>query len=240
MEGKENMNENLDCVKPQVKNYQGLVENLQEYNLNKKLKDYLTIINSSLVKKEKDIKVHLNKILQNSLINEEEFEFLSAKMELGFMCKDLELVLEGISVTMLFYDETRNKVFHGACPSIPVEFFDFFKIINELGTLNKNTASCGRAIFTRKVVQTDIGTSPLWVELKEHYIENGFLSCISIPFYNRGQQVAGTFALLSKDPNYKLKNNEVRMVQEKTAMYEEEIQRISDRFIKKGWETISS
>ncbi len=223
----------------QEQNYQGIVVNLKEYNLNKNLRSRLSMINASLVKREKNLKIHLEQLLQDDLITEDEFKYFSVKIELGRMCQDLEEVLEGISVSILFYDEKSNKVFHGACPSIPVEFFDFFKTINELGIISKDVASCGRAIFTGEVVQTDIETSPLWNGLKDHYIENGFRSATSIPFYNKHLKIAGTFALLSRFPNYLLNHDKIQMVQEKTSMYIEEIQRISDRLRRSDWENLS-
>jgi GAF domain-containing protein len=209
--------------------YQGIVENLREYNLKKHIKEQLNAINPILVKKETELKVHFEKAIDNGLITKNEAEFLEIKMELGRMCLELEQVLDGIYVTMLFYDPERNHVFHGACPSGPVEFFDFFSVVNEQGLLNEDCASCGRAIFTQEVVQTDIETSPLWSQLKDHVLSFGFKSCTSIPFYSSDGKVAGTFAHYSNKPNNMLTLEEIEMIQEKTSMFSEEIQRISDR-----------
>jgi len=210
-------------------NYLGVVESLREYNLKKNIKEQLKIINPLLGKKESDIKVHLENALINGVISKNESDFLEIKMELGRMCLDLEQVLDGIYVTMLFYDRERNNVFHAAAPSIPVEFFDFFSVINEQGILDENCASCGRSIYTQEVVQTDIGTSPLWTNIKESVFKYGFKSCTSIPFFTHTGRVAGTFAHYSNKSNNILTQDEVEMIQEKTSMFSFEIQRISDR-----------
>ncbi len=210
-------------------NHKCIVENLREYNLKKNIKEQLKIINPLLGKKETDIKVHLMNAVINGGITKSESDFLEIKMELGRMCLELEQVLDGIYVTLLFYDRERNHVFHGAGPSIPVEFFDFFGVINEQGILDENCASCGKAIFTQGIVQTDIGTSTLWKNFKDSIIEFGFRSCTSIPFFTNTGRLAGTFAHYSKRPNNLLTQDEVEMIQEKISMFSLEIQTISDR-----------
>jgi len=210
--------------------YQGIIENLREYNLKKIIKDQLKVINPLLAKNETDVKIHLDKSVSNGLITESELEFLKIKMALGRMCLELEEVLDGIYVTMLFYDKKNNSIFHGACPSGPATFFDFFAIINEQGILDENCASCGRAIFTQEVVQTDIETSPLWSDfLKDYVLSYGFRSCTSIPFYTSSGTLAGTFAHYSNKPNHVFTQDEVEMIQEKSSMFSNEIQKISDR-----------
>ncbi|MHA6261465.1 GAF domain-containing protein [Sporosarcina sp. CAU 1771] len=210
-------------------NHQGIVECLREYNLKKNIKEQLKIINPLLGQKETDIKVHLMSALDNGVITKSELDFLEIKMKLGRMCLELEQVLDGIYVTLLFYDRERNHGYHGAAPSIPVEFFDFFGVINEQGILDENCCSCGRAIYTQEVVQSDIGTSPLWTNLKESVFEYGFKSCTSIPFFTSTGRLAGTFAHYSKMPNNHLTQEEVEMIQEKISMFSPEIQTISDR-----------
>jgi len=208
---------------------QSIIENLRDFNLKKNIKNQLKVINPLLVESETDVKVHLEKTLSNGLITESEFEFLEIKMELGRMCLEMEQVLDDIYVTMMFYDKERNSVFHGACPSGPVDFFDFFGMVNEQGIFDENCASCGRAIFTQEVVQTDIETSSLWSALKAHVISYGFRSCTSIPFYASSGKLAGTFAFYSNKPNHLLTQDEVEMIQEKTFMFSNEIRKISDR-----------
>ena len=214
---------------PNVSNHQGIVENLREYNLKKNIKEQLKIINPLLCKKETDITIHLNNALDNGVITKSELDFLKIKMELGRMCLELEEVLDNIYITLLFYDRERNNVFHGAAPSIPVEFFDFYGVINEQGILDENCASCGKAIFTEEVVQTDIGTSTLWSNFKDSIFEYGFKSCTSIPFFTQTGRLAGTFAHYSNKPNNLLTKDEVEMIQEKVSMFSSEIQTISDR-----------
>lgn len=210
---------------------QELVVNLQKYNLQKNIKEQLKIINPLLSKNENDIKTHLLYAMERGIITKEESIFLEVKMELGKMCLEIEQALNGVYVTMLFYDRERNNIFHGACPSIPVNFFDFFKLINEKGLLNENLSSCGRAIFTHEVVQSDIRTSPLWTNLKDYVLNYGFKSCTSIPFFTQTGEIAGTYAHYSNEENHLLGCEEVEMIQEKTLMFSKEIQSISDRLL---------
>lgn len=209
--------------------FHGIIENLKEYNLKKNIKEQLKIINPLLAKKELDLKNYLEVARKNGIITHNESEFLEVKMELARMCLEIEQALDGIHVTMLFYDHERNNIFHGACSSAPVEFFDFFGMVNEQGLLNAELASCGRAIYTEEVVQTDIDTSPLWSNLKEYVLKFGFKSCTSIPFYTTTGKLAGTFAHYSEQPNHLLSIEEIEMIQEKTEMFSSEIQKISDR-----------
>ncbi|HSJ37700.1 MAG TPA: GAF domain-containing protein [Planococcus sp. (in: firmicutes)] len=210
-------------------NYQDIVENLREYNLKKSIKAQLKVINPLLCNGATDIKAHLNNALTNGLISNSESAFLDIKMKLGRMTLELEQVLDGICVSLLFYDSERNAIYHGACPSAPADYYDFFQMINEQGLFDENCGPCGKAVFKQEVVQTDIETSPLWSNYKEHALKFGFMSCTSIPFYTSTGKLAGTFANYSHKPNHILTQDEVAMIQEKIYMYRDEIQSISDR-----------
>ncbi|PIC63327.1 hypothetical protein CSV79_12240 [Sporosarcina sp. P13] len=210
-------------------NHQSIVESLREYNLKKNIKEQLKIINPLLGKKETDIKVHLMHALATGVMTKSELDFLEVKMALGRMCLELEQVLDNVYIAILFYDSEHNNVFHGAGPSIPVEYSDFYNVINEQGMFDENCCSCGRAIYTQEVVQTDIGTSTLWTKFRDSVIEYGFKSCTSIPFFTDTGRLAGTFGFLSKRPNNYLTRDEVEMIQEKVSMFSFEIQTISDR-----------
>lgn len=210
-------------------NYQDIVENLREYNLKKSIKEQLKVINPLLCTKATDIKVHLTNALAAGLISKSESEFLDIKIKLGRMSLELEQVLDGIYVSILFYDSEQNAIYHGACPSAPADFFDFFKIVNEQGLFDENCGSCGKAVFEQVVVQTDIETSPLWTNFKDYALKVGFKSCTSIPFYTSNGKLAGTFANYSYKPNHIFTHDEVAMIQEKIYMYRGEIESISNR-----------
>lgn len=210
-------------------NYQHIVENLREYNLKKSIKAHLNIINPLLCNKATDLKDYLTDALAKGLISKSESEFLDIKVKLGRMSLELEQVLEDVYVSILFYDSERNSIYHGACPSAPADFFDFFKMINEQGLFDENCGPCGKAVFEQEVVQTDIETSPLWSNFKDYPLKVGFKSCTSIPFYTSTGRLAGTFANYSTKPNHIFTHDEVAMIQEKIYMYREEIQSISDR-----------
>ncbi|WP_422122488.1 GAF domain-containing protein [Planococcus sp. X10-3] len=210
-------------------NYHDIVENLREYNLKKNIKAQLKIINPLLSNRANDIKAHMNNALNSGIISKSESEFLDIKIMLGRMILELEQVLDDIYVSILFYDSERNTIYHGACPSVPPDFFDFFKLINEQGLFDENCGPCGKAVFKQEIVQTDIETSPLWSKFKVYPLKVGFKSCTSIPFYTSTGRLAGTFANYSKDPNHTFTPDELAMIQEKIYMYRDEIQSISDR-----------
>lgn len=210
-------------------NYRDIVESLREYNLKKNIKAQLKLINPLLSNRSTDIKAHINNALNTGKISKSESEFLDIKIKLGRMILELEQVLDDIYVSILFYDSERNSIYHGASPSAPLDFFDFFKIINEQDIFDENCGPCGKAVFKQEIVQTDIETSPLWSKFKVYPLDVGFKSCTSIPFYTRTGRLAGTFANYSKKSNYIFTQDELEMIQEKIYMYGDEIQKISDR-----------
>lgn len=202
---------------------------LHQFNQKKIIKDQLKIINPLLGKNEPDLKVHLKNALNIQLLTKSEVEFLELKMELGRMCLDLEQVLDGVFVSMVFYDRNRNFIFNGAAPSIPLDFFSFFNGINEEGLFNESCGSCGKGIFRKEVVNSDIQTCSLWKDYKDHALKFGFKSCTSVPFYTSEGRVTGTFAHYSTKPNHLLTEDQLVMIQEKTVMYQNEIHKISER-----------
>lgn len=211
-------------------NTHGIVEYIKTYSLNKNVKKILTEINPLLSKKEKNIRIHLD-ALRNSYITEEEYQTIVAKMELGKLCLGLEEIIPDGYVTMLFYDQRENKIFHAAAPSFPLEFFDFFQDVNNANMFNSNCGSCGAAVHKRKVIVTDIITSPLWNPFREYMFKWGFKTCWSIPFFKNGF-VIGTFAIYHKLPRTVL-NEEIEKVRDQVSIYEKTIFYMFDQLLKK-------
>lgn len=193
---------------------------LKQYSLNKKIIELLKIINPLLVKKEDNIRVHLEALV-NQVITEDEYQFLVTKMELGRLCLDIENEIPDGHVTLLFYSDKENKIYHGAAPNFSMEFFDFFEDINQTNSFGENCGSCGSAVFNKKVIVSDIRSCPLWDPFRENIMKWGFLTAWSIPFY-KGDQVVGTFAIYHKNIK-QVTQREIKLVQEKVAEYEKVI-----------------
>jgi len=203
-----------------------LVTHLKTYNLQKDIKNLLKQINP-LLRQKNDVRIHLE-ALRNNLISEEAFLTIEAKMKLGHMALGLESLIDDVYVTILFYDKEHNMVYHGAAPSIPVDFFDFFATINENHLLNENCASCGHALYTKETVYTDIHTSPLWANFKDYILQWGFQTCLSIPFFINGE-VCGTFANYSKTRSKTFTEEEVEAMKFLIKGYETEIYHLSQK-----------
>ncbi|MFP7296710.1 GAF domain-containing protein [Neobacillus niacini] len=203
-----------------IPNSQGIVEYIKRYSLNKNVKDMLRKINPLLVKKENNIRIHLDAMV-NHLITKDEYKAIETKIKLGKLCLEIEQVIPDSYVTMLFYSQEENKIYHGAAPSFPIEFFDFFHEINNQNAFNAQCGSCGCAVYQKKVVVTDIRTSPLWTQLRSDMARWGFQTCWSIPFFKE-EDVIGTFAIYHKQRKQVIPK-EIEMVQQKIVEYQESI-----------------
>nr|WP_106780366.1 GAF domain-containing protein [Lysinibacillus timonensis] len=201
-------------------NSSGVVEYIKRYSLNKNVKKILKQINPLLAKNETNIRIHLE-ALRDSIITEEEFQTIVAKIDLGKLCLSIQEIIPDGYVTLLFYDERENNIYHAAAPNFPVQFFDFFQDINEANMFNANCGSCGAAVYLRKVIVTDIKTSPLWKPFREYMFKWGFQTCWSIPFF-KDDYVIGTFAIYHKSRR-QVQSKEIQLVKEKVKYYQETI-----------------
>ena len=209
---------------------QEIVRYMKKYSLSKEVKQLLSIVNPILTRKETNIRVHLE-ALKHSVITEDEFRTIQAKIMLGRLCLDLERLIPKTHVTLLFYDESENRIYHGAAPSIPVDFFDFFEIINEENRLDENCGSCGRAIYRKDIAVADIATDPVWRPYKEYAFRYGFRTCWSVPFFHE-EQVLGTFAIYSgllMTPTRK----QIQLIQDRVHVYRDAIFRVSHQLTRK-------
>lgn len=204
-----------------MKDIQNLVVCMKQYMANKKVRDFLSQVNPLLAKKEDNIRVHLEALV-NSVITEEEFRAIEAKMKLGKLCLDLEQVMPTGCATLLFYVNDERKIYHGAAPNIPLHYFDFFYQVNEQRVVHEMV--CGRAIAQKDFVYVD--SMDEIVHEKELMQECGFHSLWSIPFY-RGDTIIGTFAMYQQEKK-RPTNSQIQLVKRKVAQYQEAIYRISN------------
>ena len=199
---------------------QDVVVYMKQYALNKKVKELLSKINPLLARNEENIKVHFDALV-NKLITEDEYQAIETKMQLGKLCLDLEKNIRGAFVSLLFYSQEENKIYHGAAPSFPLEFFDFFHDINRTNMFDADCGSCGYAVHNRSPVVTDIEKSPLWGPFREEILRWGFQTGWSVPFYMKNK-VIGTFAIYFKYQK-EVTNSEIQLVESKVKEYEEVI-----------------
>lgn len=201
---------------------------MKQYERNKKVKELLKKINPLLVQNETNIKVHLEALV-NHLITEDEFQAIETKMQLGKLCLDLEKEIDEGYVTMLFYCQKENKIYHGAAPSFCLEFFDFFQDINRTNMFDTHCGSCGYAVHQRKAVVTDIEKSPLWEPFREQIGQWGFQTGWSIPFFMENE-VIGTFAIYFKYQK-EVTESELRLVERKVYEYQEVIHQMAKQLV---------
>lgn len=207
-----------------------VVVRMKQYATNKKIKEMLNRINPLLAKDESNIRIHLEALV-NNLITEEEYKVIETKMALGKLCLEIEKLIPDGYVTMLFYSKEDNKIFHGAAPNFPVEFFDFFYEINDNGLFGENCGSCGRAVFQKQDVFTDITTSPLWAPFRDYFLKWGFQTGWSIPFF-KNNEVVGTFAIYHKYPRH-ISKEEVWLVKQKIKDYQDAIFNMAYQLVEK-------
>lgn len=210
-----------------------IVTNLKEYGASKRIRGVLERINPMLNRgtrgtiRTTDLQDQLWSSVERGWLSIEEYHLLEAKIGLGTLCSELERCVPDAKVTILFYDDAENKIYHGAAPSIPLAFFDFFQEINEKGSFDDRCGSCGFAIHRRRAVYTDIGVSELWEGLREHAAAFGFRSAWSYPFY-LNDTVAGTFAFYFEEDRREPRLAETRWVRKKLREYERHLERIAN------------
>ncbi|SOC15833.1 GAF domain-containing protein [Ureibacillus xyleni] len=199
-----------------------IVVQMKKYMANKNVRELLSQINPFLNKKEDNIRVLLETMI-NSYITEEEFRVIEAKMKLGTLCLDLEKVIPTGFATLLFYVKEENKIYHGAAPNIPLHYFDFFYHVNEQQVFHEMV--CGKAIAKKDFVYVDA-----MKEISHEKVlmqECGFKSLWSVPFF-RDQTIIGTFAMYQTKKE-RPTTEQIQFVKQKVMEYQNSIFHISNK-----------
>lgn len=198
---------------------------LQNYKLNKQVLERLHRLSPAEAKKTDNLTLLLEAIGSSYKVSEGHFETIRVKSELGVLCKEIEEFLPGCHVGIFFWSAEENALYHGAGPSIPIDFFDILPQLK--GKLSKNCTACGKAIFTDSLVVSCYETSPEWEGIREFFTEKfGYKSCWSIPFHD-GDVIAGTFGVYSKESNIAPTKEQIELLKSKIACYEKQIKRIA-------------
>jgi GAF domain-containing protein len=97
-----------------------------------------------------------------------------------------------IRTSILLLDSDRDRLLHGAAPSLPKAYCDALHGL-EIGP---SAGSCGTAAYTgHSIFVTDIASDPLWDNYRELPLPPELRSCWSTPIRSDDDQVIGTFAI---------------------------------------------
>ncbi len=85
-----------------------------------------------------------------------------------------------------------DRLMHAAAPSLPQAYNNTVH-----GTkIGPDSGSCGAAAFTRqRVIVDNIGTDPVWKELRDTALSFGLRACWATPIRSKDDKILGTFAI---------------------------------------------
>jgi PAS domain S-box-containing protein len=105
---------------------------------------------------------------------------------------------DGMLCSVLLFDEGRQKLVHGAAPSLPQSYNDAIHGI----AIGPNVGSCGTAAYYRKsVLVENIACDPLWADFKELALTHGLAACCSTPVFSSKGSLLGTVAMYYRRPH---------------------------------------
>lgn len=105
--------------------------------------------------------------------------------------------LDGITASVLLFDENGGCLRNGAAASLPPAYV---KLIDGI-QVGPKVGSCGTAAWRRSpVFVRDVMDDPLWEDYRELAVMFGFRSCWSTPILSADGRVLGTFGLYSNTP----------------------------------------
>lgn len=110
----------------------------------------------------------------------------------------IEQLSPGIFCSVLLFDEKNGCLLHGAAPSLPEEYI---RAIDGI-VVGSRAGSCGTAVYRgEKVIVEDTETDPLWNDYRDLARRYGLRACWSLPIYDSGGKILGTFALYDSKPH---------------------------------------
>ncbi|UQA59428.1 GAF domain-containing protein [Polyangium aurulentum] len=129
------------------------------------------------------------------------FEQLLAGKPLGAVLDALihtvEAEMDGALCSILLLDAAGERLFHGAAPSLPVEYCRQIDGI----AIGPTVGSCGTAAaLDRTAIVSDIEEHPAWAPFRELARAHGLRACWSVPFHDGQGKVLGTFAFYYRVP----------------------------------------
>lgn len=108
------------------------------------------------------------------------------------LCLLVETLMPGALCSILLLDASRNRLRHGAAPSLPASFVEALGGI----PIAEGAGACGTAAFRRApVVVIDTGIDPLMQAYRDLLQQYRLAACWSVPLLSADGEVLGTFAI---------------------------------------------
>jgi PAS domain S-box-containing protein len=99
---------------------------------------------------------------------------------------------DGMTCTVLIFDEEAQCLRHGAAPGLPAEYN---KLVDGL-RIGPCVGSCGSAAYKReRVFATDVATDPHWSDFVALAAKFGIGACCSTPVFSSDGMLLGTVAM---------------------------------------------
>ncbi|HLD65100.1 MAG TPA: PAS domain S-box protein, partial [Pseudomonas sp.] len=150
----------------------------------------------------------ITRLVQHEAYAEDQRDILSmisTDQPLADSLKAICQMVESLDVTarcsVLLVDKAQRQLHLGAAPSLPLAYQ---QAIDGMA-VGPQACSCGTAVFNRQLVLVDdIGSDPLWYDLRELALRHELRACWSIPLIAHHGAVLGTFAIYQRqvlEPN---------------------------------------
>jgi diguanylate cyclase (GGDEF)-like protein/PAS domain S-box-containing protein len=108
------------------------------------------------------------------------------------ICLSIEELIEDSSAKCSILTLKGEQLFHSAAPNIAKGYCDAINGVH----IGPSVGSCGTAVYEKKrVIASDIATSPLWENYKALALSFDLRSCWSTPIISTQSDILGTFAI---------------------------------------------
>lgn len=105
---------------------------------------------------------------------------------------------EGMLCSILLADDSRERLLHGAAPTLPETYNQAIHGIR----IGPNVGSCGTAAYERRpVFVCDISSDPRWTDFKDLAAGHGLGACCSTPLLSSQGELLGTLAMYYRQPH---------------------------------------
>ncbi|HZG86399.1 hypothetical protein [Paenibacillus sp.] len=208
---------------------------LRSYKLNKEVVEKLSELSPVEAKKTDNVTLLMEALKLNKEISDGHLKTLEVKRELGKFCRDLEAEMEDAHVAIMFWSKEENTFYHGAGPSVPIEFYSIFSLYK--GKFDETFSSCGVACNTGKLAVTSFETSDCWEGVREFAVVTllGYRSVWSYPFRDSVTgSIVGTFAVMSPQSQRVPTQAEIDLLDTRVKHYSDEIRFISEQLKKRN------
>ena len=131
----------------------------------------------------------------------ETLQQVATRAPLETTLRDLITAIEaqrpGMKGSVLFFDRLQNRVQHGVAPSLP----DAYSAAIDGLAIGAAAGSCGTAMYKGvPIIAEDIKSDPRWAGYRDLALKHGLRACWSVPIFDAGGDVLGSFALYHEEP----------------------------------------